>query len=221
MKRILMIILAALLLLLLLGYAFRDSLRNVAIDYFTREMFVSEDADDFDPGPATGSHFPGVNATWQGRNIRLLQEFAGANGTVFVATRSANWCPYCMRQMIQLQEHKAAYDAAGIGIVAMTYDDPELQAAFIDKWDIQYPILHDVDTLSFRTLGILNEDYEPGDFAYGIPHPGMIIIDPQGIVVGKLFLESYSQRVDSLAALAIAKRALGLGADTAPAPPGG
>jgi hypothetical protein len=38
----------------------------------------------------------------------------------------------------------------------------------------------------------------------------MIVIDPAGVVVGKLFLEAYSSRVDSAAALAFAKTALGL-----------
>lgn len=191
-------------------YVFRSPLKQLIYGGVTRDMFVAFDNDAFDPGPSVGSHFPGINASWQGRELRTLGEFAGPNGTVFVATRSADWCPYCMKQMIQLQEHKAAYDEAGIGIVAMTYDQPALQQAFIEKWGIEYPILHDVDALSFKTLGILNRSYKPGDDAYGIPHPGTIIIDPDGKVVGKLFLEAYSVRVDALSALAYAQEALGL-----------
>ena len=38
----------------------------------------------------------------------------------------------------------------------------------------------------------------------------MIVIDPEGVVVGKLFLESYSQRVDALSSLAYAREKLGL-----------
>ena len=45
-----------------------------------------------------------------------------------VASRSFDWCPYCMRQIIQLQEEKAGFDAAGIGMVAITYDDPAVAA---------------------------------------------------------------------------------------------
>ena len=45
---------------------------------------------------------------------------------------------------------------------------------------------------------------------YGIPYPGMIVINPVGEVVGKLFLEAYSSRVDSAAALAFARKALGV-----------
>jgi peroxiredoxin len=85
-----------------------------------------------------------------------------------------------------------------------------LQQAFIDKFDITIPMLSDEDALSFKTLGILNEDYAPGDSQYGIPHPGMIVIDINGRVVGKQFLEAYSSRVDSAAALAFAKASLGI-----------
>ncbi|MEP4148331.1 MAG: redoxin domain-containing protein [Halioglobus sp.] len=194
-------------------YVFRDSLKLALYGEVTRNMFVAADNDAFDPGPVIGSDFPGVNATWKGRKLQLIDEFAGPNGMVFVATRSVDWCPYCMKQMIQLQKHKAEYDRAGISIVAMTYDDPGLQQAFVDKWGIDYPLLHDVDALSFKTLGILNRSYEPGDEAYGIPHPGTIIVDPNGKVVGKLFLEAYSVRVDALSALAYAEQALGLSAD--------
>ena len=210
MKRTLKILAALFLLVLALAYVFREPLKELAFTVLTQNMFVARDNDDFDPGPATGSFFPGLQATYQGRRITLINEFAGRNGTVFIASRSVDWCPYCMRQMIQLQEHKAGFDAAGIGMVAITYDEPALQQAFIDKFAITIPVLADVDALSFKTLGILNEDYMPGDFQYGIPHPGMIVIDPAGKVVGKLFLEAYSSRVDAAAALAFARTALGI-----------
>jgi peroxiredoxin len=209
-KRTLKILAVLFLLALALAYVFREPLKELAFNVLTQDMFVASDNDDFDPGPATGSFFPGLQATYKGRRITLINEFAGRNGTVFIASRSVDWCPYCMRQMIQLQEHKGSFDAAGIGMVAITYDDTTLQQEFIEKFAITIPVLSDVDALSFKTLGILNEDYMPGDFQYGIPHPGMIVIDPTGKVVGKLFLEAYSSRVDAAAALAFARTALGL-----------
>jgi peroxiredoxin len=210
LKNTLKILAALLLLALALAYVFREPLKELAFTVLTQDMFVASDNDDFDPGPAVGSNFPGLQASYQGRTITLINEFVGRNGTVFIASRSVDWCPYCMRQMIQLQEHKGGFDAAGIGMVAITYDDPALQQAFIDKFAITIPMLSDMQALSFKTLGILNEEYQPGDFQYGIPHPGMIVIDPAGKVVGKLFLKAYSSRVDSAAALAFANTSLGI-----------
>ena len=201
---------ALFLLALVLGYLFREPLKELASAQLTRDMFVAGDYDEFDPGPALGSHFPGLQASFQGRRITLLEEFAGLNGTVFIASRSFDWCPYCQRQIIQLQETKAHFDAAGISLVAITYDKPALTESFISRHNITIPVLSDEKALSFKTLGILNQDYSPGDFQYGIAYPGMIVIDPQGKVVGKLFLEAYSSRVDSTAALLFAMSALGL-----------
>ncbi|MCB1687995.1 MAG: peroxiredoxin family protein [Halioglobus sp.] len=210
MKTAFKIIVALVVLALVLGYLFREPLREMAFARFTQDMFVAADNDDFDPGPAVGSRFPGLQATYNGRTVTLIDEFAGPRGTAFIASRSVDWCPYCMRQMIQLQENKAGFDAAGIGMVAITYDEPALQQAFIEKHGITIPLLSDQDALSFKTLGILNDDYAPGDFQYGIPHPGMIVIDTEGRVVGKQFLEAYSSRVDSAAALAFAREVLGI-----------
>jgi peroxiredoxin len=208
MRNTLKIVALLALVALAMGYLFREPLKEMAFAQLTKNMFVASDTDSFDPGPALNSQFPGLQATYSGRAITLLNEFSGPNGTAFVASRSVDWCPYCMRQMIQLQEYEPEFDAAGIGLVAITYDDPALQQAFIDKFGITIPILSDVDALSFKTLGILNENYQPEDAQYGIPHPGMIVVDSSGKVVGKLFLEAYSSRVDSAAALAFAKSVL-------------
>ena len=56
-----------------------------------------------------------------------------------------------------------------------------------------------------KALGILNVDYAPGDDHYGIPYPGIFILDASMTIQGKLFLASYAQRVDASAVLALAK----------------
>jgi peroxiredoxin len=210
MKTLFKIIFVLILLSLALGYLYREPIKQRVFTQITQGMFVAVDNDDFDPGPAINSHFPGLQATYQGRSITLIDEFKGVNGTAVIASRSFDWCPYCVRQIIQLQDNKAGFDEAGVGMVAISYDDPVLQQAFIEKFNITIPVVSDDNALSFKTLGILNKNYKPGDFQYGIPHPGMIVIDSQGKVVGKLFLEAYSSRIGAAAALAFAKTALGL-----------
>ena len=80
-----------------------------------------------------------------------------------------------MAQFVQLQGLVNEFRAAGIGVVALTYDAPQLQQAFIDQNGITYPFLSDIDAYTVSALGILNEKYVPGDSAYGIPHPGKAI----------------------------------------------
>ena len=97
---------------------------------------------------------------------------------------------------MELQEHVDAFAQAGIGIVAITYDAPELQQSFIDSAAITYPFISDIDATTMKALNILNEDHEPGDPTYGIPHPGVFVLDPQQEIVGKIFVESVRVRVD-------------------------
>lgn len=208
MKRILITLLTLIAFVLLLAYALREELSEYVDSARTTGMFVPAERADFSPGPAIGSTFPGLQASHAGERVTLINDFSGGNGTLLVALRSIDWCRYCKRQLIQLQEHQPFFTAAGIGLVAISYDSPETQAAFAERFDITLPLLSDNNTLSFRTLGILNETYQPGDSEYGIPHPGMIVIDADNIVVGKLFLKDYSQRVDAASALTYARRKL-------------
>jgi len=69
------------------------------------------------------------------------------------------------------------FERAGFSIIALTYDSPVLQAAFIEANGIAYPMLSDVAAQSVQALGILNVDYAPGDDHYGIPYPGIFILD--------------------------------------------
>lgn len=210
MKILFRIVLPLLALAIGLAYLYREALTEIAFETLTRDMFVASDNDDFDPGPALGSQFPGLQARYHGRAVTLLNEFAGTHGTVLIASRSVDWCPYCRRQLVQLQEHASKFDAAGIGLVAITYDEADVQQAFVEAFGITIPLMSDIDALSFKTLGILNADHTPGDAEYGIPYPGMVVIDTKGRVVGKLFIEDYRLRIDAAAALAFAKAVLGI-----------
>jgi peroxiredoxin len=109
---------------------------------------------------------------------------------------------------VQLQGRLSEFQNAGIGVVAITYDAPLLQRQFVDKFAIGYPVLSDIDATTMQSLGILNEEYSPGDDAYGIPHPGIFVVDRAGTVVGKIFVDGYQRRVDADSVLAFARARL-------------
>lgn len=79
----------------------------------------------------------------------------------------------------------------------ITYDAPDLQRAFIDAGNIDYPLISDIDAATMIALDVLNETYAPGDNAYGIPHPGVFVVNRDHEIVGKIFIESYRERVDA------------------------
>lgn len=115
-----------------------------------------------------------------------------------------------MKQFVQLQENMEGFDRAGIAVVALTYDAPELQQAFIQQNGISYPMLSDIDATSVKALDILNTKYQPGDDHYGIPYPGIFVVAPDMTIVGKIFLDGYSKRVDAAGVLLYAREELGV-----------
>lgn len=112
---------------------------------------------------------------------------------------------------MQLQEQIAGFRQAGLGVVAITYDAPELQQVFIERAGIEYPMLSDIDARSFTALGILNRDYEPGDSAYGIPYPGTLVLDRDQVIRARVFVEGYETRVSAENVLTVAQEALAIG----------
>lgn len=115
-----------------------------------------------------------------------------------------------MKQFVQLQEQLSEFEAAGLSVVALTYDTPELQQEFIEANGITFPFLSDIDARSVQALDILNTEYQPGDGPYGIPYPGVFVLDRDLKVVGKVFVEAYSTRVDAAGVLKYAKSVLNL-----------
>jgi len=109
---------------------------------------------------------------------------------------------------VQLQGHSKAFEDAGVGIAVLTYDSPALQQKFIDKFHITFPLLSDVEATSISNLGVLDTDYSPGDSAYGIPHPGVFIVDRDGIIAGKVFITGFEKRVSAEGVLAAASATL-------------
>ena len=77
---------------LVLGiYVFRVQIFHALEGPITANMFVSQDTDGYDPGLPVGARFPAIRALYQGREITTIDQFMGARGAIFIASRSADW----------------------------------------------------------------------------------------------------------------------------------
>ena len=97
---------------------------------------------------------------------------------------------------MKLNDIKDQFESMGVTVVGMTYDEPEIIRAFYEKWEIEYPFLRDVDGQHVDAWGIRNEEYGPGTFAYGIPHPGVVLLSPDGEILAKWAESGYRSRAD-------------------------
>jgi hypothetical protein len=69
--------------------------------------------------------------------------------------------------------------------------------SFADRQHVTYPLLSDLDSKIIRAYGILNETTKPGTLTYGIPYPGVYVVNAQGKVVSKYFEDDYKDRVST------------------------
>ena len=109
----------------------------------------------------------------------------------------------------------------GLGLAAISYDSPEILAAFSRQRGITFPLLSDQGSATIRAFGILNTVTELGlgpekddtavaaevqkyvagggarasDMMRGMAFPGTLMIDRRGRVTSRFFEDSYVDRL--------------------------
>jgi peroxiredoxin len=68
----------------------------------------------------------------------------------------------------------------------------DVLAKFADRRQITFPLLSDPDSRTIRAYGLFNK--EAKGMAAGIPYPGTMLLDKEGVIRGKLFREGYKDR---------------------------
>jgi peroxiredoxin len=169
-------------------------------------------------GPQVGATVPDFNLADQQGRKRTLQSVMGPKGAMIVFYRSADWCPYCKTQLLELQSQYDTLRKDGLGLVGISYDSEEILAAFSQQHGITFPLLADVGSDTIKRYGILNTVAEEGlgpngqdpdviaqvklyvsanganERQRGIPFPGTFIVDRSGRVTARFFEDSYTVR---------------------------
>lgn len=148
------------------------------------------------PSLNVGDVLPAISAVDQDGNEHSLAQLSGENGLILIMSRSFDWCPFCIRQLQQLVESEAQFNAIGFNVATMTYDSVATLKEAEEEYETTFPLLHDEDSAHIKAMGILNMQYEPGNRAYGIPYPGIFVLDNNGVIRAKLAEEDYRMRPD-------------------------
>lgn len=155
------------------------------------------------PGLKVGETAPAFAlASSTGGSLTLKNVLAeGPVALVFV--RSADWCPFCRNQLKDLETARPDIAAAGLQLVALSYDAPATNAAAAEKLGLKFPLLSDVGSKVIDAYGIRN--HEAQGRGAGIPHPVVFIVDRAGVIRAKLGREAYRDRPESAEIIAAAK----------------
>ena len=66
-------------------------------------------------GPAAGTRIPDFEAVDQNGNRQTFASLKGPRGLMLLFSRSADWCPFCKGQLLDLNHHSQG----GLGLVSM------------------------------------------------------------------------------------------------------
>jgi len=145
-------------------------------------------------GLAVGTRAPSFSLPDQSGRVQTNANLKGAKGTVLLFFRSADWCPYCKAQLMDLQRARARFEQQGLKLAAISYDTVEILKSFADRRQIEFPMLADPDSQVIRAYGVLNAEATGRDA--GMSLPGYFFIDANGVIREKFFeaRENYQER---------------------------
>lgn len=147
------------------------------------------------PGLKVGETAPNFTLTGSVNEPVSLQEIREQGPVALVFVRSADWCPFCRRQLQDLQTALKDLTDAGVRLIAVSYDSRETNTAAAAKLGLTFPLLSDPGSKVIDAYGIRNR--EATGRGAGIPHPVVFIIDRQGVIRTKLMRDNYRDRPES------------------------
>lgn len=159
--------------------------------------FAQAFAADEIPGPAVGDNFPhALEAPDQNGQIQSLSDLYGDNGVAVFFVRSADWCPFCKRQLADVNSRLTEFEALGLSVVSVSVDEVPLIKKFADEQNVGYTMLADPNGDINEALGIRDEQYPVGSAAFGVPRPTLYIIDTSGTIRARYMEPTYRTRPD-------------------------
>ena len=147
-----------------------------------------------DIGLPDGAEAPEVSLVDTARAAQTFATLAGSKGTAVAFVRSADWCPFCKKQLIDLDAAAAPLAEAGWTLVAVSYDPVETLAGFKADKGLSYELLSDEGSVAIRAFNLLNADMKPGSRYEGIPHPAIVFIGADGTIKQTLREDGYKTR---------------------------
>src|SRR5258708_24374236 len=89
-------------------------------------------------GLQPGVKAPEIALADQTGKPQTLSTLTGPNGLLLLFFRSADWCPFCKGQLVDLERAQKLFATKGINVAGVSYDSPEVLAEFSQRKFCQY-----------------------------------------------------------------------------------
>jgi peroxiredoxin len=163
---------------------------------------VAATAGPIDIGPPVGARAPSSHATDTTGKAVNIRAISGRNGVVLLFFRSAKWCPYCQKQLLEFRDAQGPLESRGYRLAAISYDPPAVLTTFADHHHVGYQLLSDPGSVTIDAFALRDPQYPPGSFAFGVPRPAVFVISRKGVIQAKLAEEGFKVRPSVQAVLA-------------------
>lgn len=124
-----------------------------------------------------------------------FKDLSGKNGIVLYFIRSADWCPYCKEQLIDLSRRGSTLEDYGYNIVIVSYDPVKKLERFTEKYDFPYAMIADRQSEIITDFELFNALYPEGTAFHGVSRPAIYVIGRDGFIIDKFFEEDFKIRL--------------------------
>jgi peroxiredoxin len=158
---------------------------------------VAERSQEHGGMPGVGDSLATLAARDQSGGLRNAASLIGPNGAVITFLRSAEWCPSCKVQLVELEAARTRLSAAGYGLAAVTIDDVPVLSAFAAERKIGFPLLSGRQAIA--ALKMVDPRFNDDPQRRGAPHPTVYVVN-RALQVQHAFPESERNTVASMLA---------------------
>lgn len=174
--------------------ALAATLALAAPAFAEQDQGEAEAAEAVQIGPTVGEAAPELAAITSAGDAATLASLSGENGLALVFVRSADWCPFCKGQMMDLEAAISPLGDAGWNVATISYDPVETLADFKAENELSYTLLSDADSAMINAFALRNTDVRAGSRYDGIPHPAIVFVRADGSVGAVLREEGFKER---------------------------
>lgn len=127
------------------------------------------------------------------------------DGAVVLAFFPGAFTPPCTNEMVALQDHADAFEAAGATLFGISADSPFSLGAFRDEHGIEFGLVSDTAGDAIRAYGIEIDIADLG--LYGVANRAVFVLDDDGAVVYRWVADDPTNEPDYEAVLEAAEAA--------------
>lgn len=189
----------------IINYAMR-AFAATALFYASTLPLSGEEVDHLKVGDTVPEGMIGLES---GEWVKLSEQLAGEPALLIFYR--GGWCPFCVKQLAELNDIADEISAEGIRLLAISADKPEKLKAKEKLSALDYALFSDSKMTLSRAFGIAFEvdpetvekykgwgidlEGDSGETHHMLPHPSVFVVDGEGVIQFAHVDPNYKERL--------------------------